>query len=79
MDNFCDSQVGYLYDVSATTALHHETRSSAWYAFGLLARNQGEDVQQAEKIVRNVIDGQFKDPAQQWSVYSLVSFSLDYV
>lgn len=66
MDDYYDHEAGYLYDVSATTALHHETRSSAWYALGLLARNQGEDIQHAEKIVTNVINGQFKDPAEQW-------------
>src|SRR4051812_6438376 len=57
MDTFYDSSVGYLYDLSAASALRHETRSSAWYAVGLLARNQGKDVEEAVKIITNVIDG----------------------
>ncbi|CAG8981254.1 hypothetical protein HYALB_00003852 [Hymenoscyphus albidus] len=66
MDNFYDPAAGYLYDVSASSALRHETRSSAWYAVGLLARNEGEDVQEALKILTNVVDGQFKNPEDQW-------------
>lgn len=66
MDNFYDSDAGYLYDVSGTAALNHETRSSAWYAVGLLARNEGSDVEEAIKILTNVVDGQLKDPKDQW-------------
>lgn len=66
MDAFYDSSEGYLYDLSATAALRHETRSSVWYALGLLARNEEDDIQQAESIVRNVIEAQFKEPAEQW-------------
>ena len=66
LDTFYDPQAGYLYDLSAQTALDHETRSSSWYALGLLARNQDEDVQEAEKIVNNIIYGQFKNESQQW-------------
>jgi len=66
MDDFYDSKAGYLLDVSATTALRHETRSSAWYAVGLLARNQGSDADEAMKILTNVVAGQFKDPKDQW-------------
>jgi hypothetical protein len=47
-------------------ALTHETRSSVWYAAGLLARNQADDVEQAVKIVRNVFGAQFKNENQQW-------------
>ena len=66
MDTFYDSSEAYLYDLSATTALRHETRSSVWYALGLLARNDKDDVQQAESIIGNVIGAQFKDPSEQW-------------
>lgn len=66
LDTFYDSEAGYLYDLSAQTALDHGTRSSAWYALGLLARNEDDDVQQAEKIVNNIIFGQFKNESQQW-------------
>ncbi|KAK7757092.1 hypothetical protein SLS62_001110, partial [Diatrype stigma] len=68
MDTFYDSKAGYLYDFSASTALRHETRSSVWYAFGLLARNRGDDVAEAEKIIANVISGQFKVESEEWSV-----------
>jgi hypothetical protein len=66
MDDFYDSSAGYLYDVSAASTLRHETRSSAWYAVGLLARNNGTDVEEALKIIVNVISGQFQDPKDQW-------------
>ena len=66
MDSFYDSDAGYLYDVSEQAALNHETRSSAWYAVGLLARNGGSDVEEAVKILTNVVDGQYKDPKDQW-------------
>lgn len=66
MDAFYDPEAGYLYDLGATAALRHETRSSAWYSLGLLARNEGSDVADALKIITNIIDGQFKDPSKQW-------------
>lgn len=70
MDTFYDAKAGYLYDFSASTALRHETRSSVWYAFGLLARNHRDDVAEAEKIITNVISGQFKVESEEWSVIS---------
>lgn len=66
MDRFYDSDAGYLHDFSASKALRHETRSSVWYAFGLLARNNGNDVTEAEKIITNVISGQFKVKSEEW-------------
>jgi len=68
MDTFYDSSESYLYDLSATAALRHETRHSTWYALGLLARNEHDDVVEAEKIIGNVIGAQFKDPSEQWYV-----------
>lgn len=69
MDLYYDSDAGYLYDFSASVALRHETRSSVWYAFGLLARNEGRDVVEAEKIIKNVISGQYKVKSEEWYVY----------
>ncbi|KAM0350954.1 hypothetical protein ACHAPU_002732 [Fusarium lateritium] len=66
MDTFYDQKAGYLYDFSTTVALRHETRSSVWYAFGLLARNDGSDVAEAEKIIKNTIGAQYKVPAEEW-------------
>ncbi|KAF4629873.1 hypothetical protein G7Y89_g8265 [Cudoniella acicularis] len=66
LDHFYDSPYGYLYDENAAFALRHETRSSAWYSIGLLARNNGTDVAGAEKIITNIINAQFKDAKDQW-------------
>lgn len=66
MDPFYDSSESYLYELSATAALRHETRSSVWYALGLLARNERDDVDQAENIIGNVIGAQFKNVSEQW-------------
>ena len=63
MDAFYDPAAGYLYDLDREAALRHNTRSSAWYALGLLSRG---DVCEADRIIRNVISGQFTDPALQW-------------
>jgi hypothetical protein len=68
MDEYYDSDAGYLYNLGATSALRHETRSSAWYATGLLARNQGNDAKEANKIIANVISGQYDVPSEQWYV-----------
>ncbi|KAJ9149343.1 hypothetical protein NKR23_g4222 [Pleurostoma richardsiae] len=66
MDNWYDSSAGYLYDIGGGSALRHETRSSVWYALGLLARNEGSDVAEAEKIIVNTIAGQYKNVSEQW-------------
>lgn len=65
MDMFYDAERGYLYNLNSM-ALTHETRASAWYAAGLLARNEGDDVEQAVRIVNNVIGAQFKNESLQW-------------
>jgi hypothetical protein len=65
MDMYYDADAGYLYSLSAA-ALTHETRASSWYAAGLLARNEGDDVEQAVKIVENIIEGQHKNRSTQW-------------
>lgn len=66
MDRIYDPAAGYLFDLTGATALRHNTRASVWYAVGLLARNQDDNVDQAMRIIRNVIDGQFEDPKDQW-------------
>ncbi|KAF7187441.1 hypothetical protein HII31_11330 [Pseudocercospora fuligena] len=64
MDNIYDPQAGYLYNIYY--ALQHETRSSSWYAAGLLARNENDDCEQAIKILNNIIGGQFLNASEQW-------------
>jgi len=67
MDTNYDPAAGYLYEVGSTSALRHETRSSGWYAVGLLARNGPGDVHEAEKIITNIVHGQYnKDPSRYW-------------
>jgi hypothetical protein len=65
LDMYYDAKVGYLYSLDAL-ALVHETRASVWYSAGLLARNKGDDAEQAAKIIKNVIEGQFKNETEQW-------------
>jgi hypothetical protein len=65
LDMYYDVDAGYLYSLSAK-ALTHETRASSWYAAGLLARNEGDDAEQAVKIVENIIVGQHKNQSAQW-------------
>jgi hypothetical protein len=70
LDYFWDPVAGYLFDESdqnGENALRHETRTSVWYAIGLLARNQGDDVANAERILTNVVKGQYvQNPEDQW-------------
>lgn len=70
MDGYYDHAAGYLYSLDAAAALRHDPRSSAWYAIGLLARNEGDDVNNAEQILTNIINGQYKDPTEQWYVFA---------
>ncbi|KAI5371167.1 hypothetical protein Slin14017_G020460 [Septoria linicola] len=64
MDQLYDPSAGYLYKFD--TALLHDTRSSSWYAAGLLARNQDDDVEQAIKVITNIIGPQFTNASEQW-------------
>lgn len=66
MDTYYDSRLAYIYDLDREAALRHNTRTSAWYALGLLARNEGSDAKEADRIINNVIGGQFTDKSQQW-------------
>lgn len=65
MDMYYDNERGYLFSLEAA-ALTHETRASVWYAAGLLARNELDDAEQANRIIRNVIGAQFKNGSEQW-------------
>ena len=65
LDRYYDNERGYLFSLDAA-ALTHETRASVWYAAGLLARNELDDVEQAVRIVSNVIGAQFKNESEQW-------------
>lgn len=65
MDDYYDANAGYLHDFSNSAALRHETRSSVWYALGLLARNEGNDAAEADKIITNTIRGQYRVESEE--------------
>lgn len=65
LDLYYDNEKGYLFSLDSA-ALTHDTRASAWYAAGLLARNEADDAEQAVRIVQNIIGAQFKNESQQW-------------
>jgi hypothetical protein len=55
-DAIYDPSVSYLrYFYYPLAAGSHETRSTVWYSVGLLQRNRDNDVEEAVKILRNVI------------------------
>ncbi|KAK8123510.1 hypothetical protein PG999_003428 [Apiospora kogelbergensis] len=67
MDKIYDRDAGYLYYFYYPLAAgQHETRSSMWYATGLLQRNRGDDVDQAVRIIKNIIGDQEKNETLQW-------------
>lgn len=66
-DAIYDSSASYLrYFYFPLAAGPHETRSTVWYSVGLLQRNHGDDVQEAIKIIKNVIGDQEKNTTVQW-------------
>ncbi|KAL4975528.1 hypothetical protein BDW66DRAFT_160333 [Aspergillus desertorum] len=66
-DAIYDPAASYLrYFYFPFAAGPHETRSSVWYTIGLLQRNQGNDAEEAIKILRNVIGDQEKNTTVQW-------------
>ncbi|KAH7024365.1 uncharacterized protein B0I36DRAFT_250683 [Microdochium trichocladiopsis] len=67
LDTIYDRSASYLYYFYYPLAAGpHETRSSVWYATGLLQRNKGDDVEQAVKIIKAVIGDQEKNKTLQW-------------
>ncbi|KAK9425412.1 hypothetical protein SUNI508_13020 [Seiridium unicorne] len=67
LDQIYDPEAGYLsYFYYPLAAGRHETRSSIWYASGLLQRNEGSDLEEAIKVITNIIGGQEKNVSAQW-------------
>ncbi|KUI64354.1 hypothetical protein VM1G_11167 [Cytospora mali] len=67
LDRIYDPTAGYLwYFYYPLAAGKHETRSTVWYAAGLLRRNRGEDVDNAVKIITSVIGDQKTNVSDQW-------------
>ncbi|GIJ97904.1 hypothetical protein Aspvir_000010 [Aspergillus viridinutans] len=67
LDDIYDPAASYLHNFYFPLAAGpHETRSTVWYSVGLLQRNQGNDLNEAVKILKNVIAGQEKNTSAQW-------------
>ncbi|KAI3397174.1 hypothetical protein diail_11148 [Diaporthe ilicicola] len=67
LDQIYDPDAGYLwYFYYPLAAGKHETRSTVWYAAGLLRRNEGDDVDNAVRIITSVIGDQQKNVSAQW-------------
>lgn len=67
LDQIYDPAAGYLwYTYYPFAAGKHETRSTVWYAAGLLRRNEGRDVDEAVRILTSVIGDQKKNVSDQW-------------
>lgn len=67
LDQIYDPNAGYLwYFYYPLAAGKHETRSTVWYAAGLLRRNEGDDLDNAVKIITSVIGDQQKNVSAQW-------------
>lgn len=43
---------------------HHEIRGSVWYAFGLLMRNNSDDIARAVRVIDTVLNYQFDTPGR---------------
>jgi hypothetical protein len=67
LDTIYDPAAGYLeYFYYPLAAAKHETRSTVWYAAGLLQRNEGSDLAEAVRIITNVVGDQNKNVSAQW-------------
>lgn len=65
-DGFWDEDVGYLVSADNTLPGRYDSRQSAWYAVGLAARNGPGDIENAERIIKNLYRNQYKDPSKLW-------------
>ncbi|KAF5360896.1 hypothetical protein D9756_004510 [Leucocoprinus leucothites] len=50
----------------APPLLFDSPRYSAWFAVGLLARNEDDDIKLATALIQNALEFQFKDPSRLW-------------
>ncbi|KAJ3353024.1 hypothetical protein HDU83_007398 [Entophlyctis luteolus] len=65
-DEFWDEAAGYLVTADLTLPGRWDTRQTAWYSTGLLARNGTGDVARAKRIINQVIDMQYTTPGVAW-------------
>ncbi|THU86169.1 hypothetical protein K435DRAFT_970410 [Dendrothele bispora CBS 962.96] len=59
--NFAGGPDSLLFD-----GISDSIRYSAWYAVGLLARNEGDDVDVASGMLKKVVANQFTNPSKVW-------------
>lgn len=62
-DTYWDEKAGFLISADHTLPGRYDTRQSAWYVVGLVARNGEGDVERAERIIANLHKSQYKDPS----------------
>lgn len=65
-DGFWDDDIGYLITADNTLPGRYDSRQTAWYAVGLVARNGTGDIEKAERIISNLYKSQYKDPTKLW-------------
>ncbi|WVQ84278.1 hypothetical protein IAT38_006430 [Cryptococcus sp. DSM 104549] len=58
-----DYSMGILDNSFSLPFLWKSPKLSSWYAVGLLARNQGYDVDVANKLIANIVTKQYTDPS----------------
>ena len=68
MEERWDAPAGLLWDAGDghLTTPHHSVRGSAWYAFGLLMRNEPGDDERAARVIETVLRWQFDAPDRQF-------------
>jgi len=73
MDDAWDNRVGLLWnapgafdDVIGEPRTVHLIRETAWYAIGLLRRDEPGDRERAERALGAVLDHQYDEPGQPW-------------
>ena len=65
-DRQWDESAGLLRSPVPEEAGRHRTRESAWYALGLLMRNQPGDEARAVRIIERVLVHQIEAPGERW-------------
>ncbi|ODN89730.1 hypothetical protein L198_06424 [Cryptococcus wingfieldii CBS 7118] len=61
--NLFDDSMKILDNNFALPFLWKSPKLSSWYAVGLLARNEGDDVEIANKLIHNIVTKQYTDPS----------------
>jgi hypothetical protein len=65
-DRLWDERTGLLWTSPTGATRAHDIRSSAWYALGLMLRDQPGDRTRAFRVVDVILGQQINDPGQPW-------------